>query len=102
MGLREYAPEILIGAGVGLVVGALARRAAHRAIGTRLLLGDEQLAREVESGRRTLFETAPLQIKQAVRDPIDQTLASAGVTRARVSQLATAIQRARTLLGRPL
>ena len=100
--LRRFAPEILLGAGAGLVVGALARQAARDAIGTQLLLGDERLAREVEAGRRTLFETAPPQIRAAVREPINAALAAAGLTRARARELVLGIERARALLGRPL
>lgn len=97
--LREFGPEILVGAGLGLVVGAVARKAARDAIAQQILLGGERITGGVESGRQSLLLSAPLEIKQAVRQPVDAVLMQAGLTRSEVRRLIDGIERARRIAG---
>jgi hypothetical protein len=88
---------ILIGAGAGLVVGALARKKARETIARELLLGSRRLSDAVSEGRANLLQTAPPQIRAGVDSAIADSLARAGLTEAQLRVLLGQVKRVRSL-----
>lgn len=88
---------ILIGAGAGLIVGAIARKKAREAIARELLLGSRRLSEAVSDGRTTLLQTAPPQIRAGVDAAIQDALARAGLTEAQLRVLLGQVKRLRAM-----
>lgn len=91
-------PAILIGAGAGLVVGAIARKKAREAIARELMLGSRRLSESVSDGRTTLLQTAPPQIREGVDRAISGGLARAGLTEMQLRVLIGQVKRLRSHL----
>jgi hypothetical protein len=91
-------PAMLIGAGAGLVVGAVVRKRAREAIAQELLLGSRRLSSAVNDGRAALLSEAPPQIRAGVDNAISSGLSRAGLTEMQLRILIGNISRLRRLL----
>lgn len=92
--------EVAVGAGAGLVVGALARRTARQAIASELLVGDQALADRLREGGEKVAREAPSQVRAAIRQGITDGLDDAGLTRTEARELVGYVQTFRRVIGR--
>jgi hypothetical protein len=83
----------LVGAGAGLIVGAIARKKARDTIARELLVGSRRMSDAVTEGRATLLQTAPPQIREGVDQAVTQGLQRAGLTEAELRVLLGQVRR---------